>query len=86
MMFARKVGREELGEVGEETKGKLNIDEERGRQAAEKEKKNNEILDQSEKQAALSVTPQPNQEVKQQENAPRRQTLIEKNNLPVNSD
>ena len=44
-MVAQKLARKELKDVGEETKGKLNVDEHRGRIAAEKEMKNNAMFD-----------------------------------------
>lgn len=50
-MLARKIARGDLDGVDEVTKGKLNIDEQRGAKAAEREIKNNAMLEQWQKKA-----------------------------------
>ena len=56
-MLAKKIGRAELDKVGSETKGKLNIDEQRGLKAAEREMKHNEMFEQWQKKAGLQEEP-----------------------------
>ena len=52
-VVARKVARGDLDDVGPETKGKLNLDEQRGQMAAKNEQKNNKMFDDWKKKAGL---------------------------------
>ena len=93
-MFARKVGRNEINNIGEETKGQLNVDEHRGHQAAEKEIKNNAMLYEFEKKQQ-GVTRKPSDdelELKSSDAVPNhasRRTTITLNaagGAPLNKD
>ena len=56
-MLARKVARGDLDVIDQVTKGKLNLDEQRGAKAADREVKNNEMLDKWQKKDVAQGVP-----------------------------